>query len=109
MMKKGEIWIVNIPQLDGREQEGIRPAIVLVDTKTPVAIIIPCTSNLQALRFPHTLLIEPSQENGLDATSIVLLFQIRAVDKKRLIKRIGVLDKSMMRQINNLLKRLLSL
>ena len=109
MIRKGEIWIVEIPQLGGREQEGVRPAIIVANTKTPVVILIPCTSNLEALRFPHTLLIEPTKANGLDVSSIVLLFQIRALDKKRLVKKVGVLDKTKFRQINNLLRKLLSL
>ena len=109
MIKKGEIWIVDIPQLGGREQQGVRPAIIVADTKTPVVIVIPCTSSLEALRFMYTLLIEPSKGNGLNASSIALLFQVRAIDKKRLIKKIGILDKTVLRQISNLLKKLFSL
>ncbi len=85
-MKKGEIWIVDIPQLGGHEQEGLRPAIVLADTPTSVAIVIPCTSNSHALRFPYTLLIEPSAMNGLSTPSVALILHIRAIDKKTLKK-----------------------
>lgn len=105
-MRKGEIWLVEIPQLSGHEQEGVRPAIVIADTKTPIAIVIPCTSNLHAFRFPFTLLVEPSGENGLDTASVASVFQLRAIDKKRLIKRIGFLERSLTLQINRLLKKL---
>lgn len=108
-MKKGEIWIVEIPQLGGHEQKGTRPAIIVADARAPIAVIIPCTSNLRALQFPYTLLIEPSKENGLDITSVALAMHVRAIDKKRLIKRIGALEKSTLRQISNVLKKLFSL
>ena len=48
-----------------------------------VNIVIPLTSNIQALRFPHTIEIKPSKKNNLDSISVGLIFQIRALDKKR--------------------------
>ncbi len=53
-MKKGEIWLVEFPSTDGHEQTGNRPVIILADPKSNISIVIPFTSNLQALRFPHT-------------------------------------------------------
>lgn len=108
-MKKGEVWIVEVPGVDGHEQRGMRPAIFIADTKTNIAIIVPCTSNLQALRFPFTLVIEPSPTNGLDTTSVVLILQLRAIDKKRLMKKIGRLDSETLKKINLSVKRLLTL
>ena len=54
-MKKGEIWLVELPSTNGREQKGKRPVIILSETEADIAIIIPFTSNLQALRFPNTI------------------------------------------------------
>ena len=108
-MRKGEIRIVDIPELSGHEQIGTRPAIILSDTQSMVAIVIPCTSNLQALRFPYTLLIKPSKENGLNVSSVALVIQIRAIDKKRLNKKIGFIGKSELQEINKMLKQLLIL
>ncbi|MBI2581466.1 type II toxin-antitoxin system PemK/MazF family toxin [Candidatus Woesearchaeota archaeon] len=51
-MKKGEIWLVELPTTNGHEQEGYRPAMVLAEAEANIAIIVPFTSNLQALRFP---------------------------------------------------------
>ena len=108
-MKKGEIWIVEIPGIDGHEQRGLRPAVFIADTKTGVVIVIPCTSNLQALRFPFTLRIEPSRENGLDALSVALVLQLRAIDKKRLKKRLGNIEKSIVKKIDAMVCDLLAL
>lgn len=52
-------------------------------------MIIPITSSLSALRFSFTVKIEPSNLNGLTLSSVVMVFQIRAIDRKRIIKKIG--------------------
>ncbi len=108
-MKKGEVWIVEVPGIDGHEQRGLRPAIFIADTRTAVVIIIPCTSNLQALRFPFTLAIDPSSTNGLDISSVALVLQLRAIDKKRLVKKIGKIDAKILKNLDSMIKRLLSL
>ena len=106
-MKKGDIWIVELPLTGGHEQAGMRPAIVLADTPSSVAIVVPCTSNLKALQLPHTFSIDPSEKNGLENTSVALVLQIRALDKRRLQKRIGTLEPSLMEEINKTLRELL--
>ena len=108
-MTKGEIWIAQLPTLNGHEQEGVRPVIVLSDVIASLTLIVPCTSNIQALRFPHTLEINPSKRNGLKNLSVALVFQIRAIDKQRLQKRAGILEKHALSQIDNMLKHLLKL
>ena len=75
-MNKGEIWLVELPASNGYEQAGTRPVIILADTESNITIIIPFTSNIQALRFPNTIEIAPSKENGLNGKSIALIFQI---------------------------------
>ncbi|MBI2140514.1 type II toxin-antitoxin system PemK/MazF family toxin, partial [Candidatus Woesearchaeota archaeon] len=86
-MKKGEVWLVEIPSSNGYEQLGNRPSAVIADTTSNVTVIIPFTSNIQALRFPFTVEVKPDQKNGLSAISVGLVFQIRAIDKKRLKKK----------------------
>lgn len=108
-MKKGEVWIVEIPGVDGHEQRGRRPAIFIADAKTSVAIVIPCTSNTEALRFPFTIRIEPSRENGLDISSVALVLQLRAVDKKRLRNKIGKLEKPVLKKVDIMVRNLLGL
>ena len=108
-MNKGEIWLVEIPSSTGHEQAGMRPAVILADTEANITIIIPLTSNLQALRFPHTLEVKPSKTNGLNSISVALLFQIRAIDKKRVIKKIGTLEPSILKRVDGILSTLLQL
>ena len=108
-MKKGEIWLIELPSSDGQEQEGLRPAIIFADTGFGIATIVPLTSNLQALRFQHTYTIEKSKTNGLSADSIALIFQLRAIDSKRLKKKVGELEYKHHKKINDLIIKYLSL
>ncbi|MBI2576537.1 type II toxin-antitoxin system PemK/MazF family toxin [Candidatus Woesearchaeota archaeon] len=108
-MNKGEVWVVEIPPSNGHEQAGGRPAIIIADTNSNIAVVIPLTSNLQALRFPRTIEIKPGSGNGLSSISVALIFHIRAIDKKRLIKKIGDIGPGTRREIDHQLKSFLQL
>lgn len=108
-MNKGEIWWINLPQIIGREQIGKRPAIILGDTKTSLIIIIPLTSSKKALKYPYTIKINPSKQNNLDIESIALLFQLRAIDKRRMLHKLGELEKNYLEEIDKNLKNLFRL
>ena len=108
-MKKGEIWLVELPSANGHEQAGTRPAIILAETEANIAIVVPLTSNLQALRFLNTTEIKPSSSNGLSTISVALIFQVTAIDKKRLNRKIGELENSHSSQIDTILMKLLKL
>jgi len=108
-MKRGEIWLVELPSTNGHEQAGKRPVIVLAETEANIVIIVPFTSNLQALRFPHTIEVKPFKANGLTSISIALVFQIRAIDKKRLKNKIGELEASILAELDSVLKKILQI
>ncbi len=108
-MKKGEMWLVEFPSTDSHEQSGTRPVIIISETEANIVLVIPLTSNLQALRFPHTLEIKPSKLNGLSTVSVGLAFQLRAIDKKRLKAKIGEVEETVLKRIDVLLKKLLGL
>ena len=105
-MEKGEIWIVELPSTIGHEQSGSRSALVFAETGTNVVIILPFTSNLQALRFPYTIEIKPTNENGLSVLSILLVFQIRAIDRVRLKTKIGILEEHIQGKVDTVFKKL---
>jgi mRNA interferase MazF len=95
-IRLGDIRYVDLPPLPGREQGGRRPALVLQDeeygAKSPLVLAASLTSQLLASRFPGSVVIEASKENGLRVNSVVMLFQLRAVDRTRFDKRIGALS-----------------
>lgn len=105
-MKRGDIFLVEIPSAHGYEQSGLRPAIILNEPVANIVIIIPCTSNLESLRFPFTILINPNKSNGLKIETVSLVFQLRAIDRKRLIKHIGHLDITKKNEIKKLLRKM---
>ena len=113
-MARSDVIIVYIPTPSdhtGHEQIGSRPAVVVQsdvnDSNLPTAMIIPFTSNLQAMRFPHTIRIEPSTYNGLSTPSVLLVFQLRAIDKRRIGRTVGRLETSNINQLKIELKSLL--
>jgi mRNA-degrading endonuclease toxin of MazEF toxin-antitoxin module len=108
-MRKGDLWIVHIPGLGGHTQQGTRRALVVAAPKLPVVIVMPCTSNLQALRFPHTLRIAASKQNGLTTPSVALAFQLLAIDRRFVQQKIGTLEKPLLAKVDAELQALLAL
>lgn len=108
-MKKGEICIVRFTGGEGREQEGIRPAIFLAETKTRIVIVAPLTSNLGAKKFPFTLFLQSAEQSGLEYPSVALLFHMRAIDKSRMGSILGKMKKDDMEQMNIIIRKMFQL
>jgi mRNA interferase MazF len=101
-MARGDVLLVHLPASSGREQTGRRPAVAVQTdiAGEPMLMIAPITSNLNALRFAFSVRIEPSKENGLTSPSIVMVFQMRAIDKKRIIRKLGELSEEDIKRID---------
>jgi len=102
-MKTGEVFWVNLPARGGHAQLGRRPAIVLQTSEAssvlPTVLLIPLTTQLDALRFPGTLLVEPDPENGLKRPSVALVFQLAAIDRRFIGSRAGQISTETVGQI----------
>lgn len=109
-MTVGDIVWVELPPGDGREQGGRRRAVVFQDESfaglSPVVLVIPLTTALAATRFPGTVLIQTSVENGLRQPSVALVFQMRGVDRRRFHERLGSLSPEAVAQLHFTLDRL---
>jgi mRNA interferase MazF len=101
-MARGDILLISLPISDKREQSGRRPAVAVQTdiAGEPLLMIAPITSNLAALRFAFTVRVEPSQKNGLTLPSVVMVFQMRAIDKTRIIRKIGQMSQKDMDRVN---------
>ena len=111
-MEAGDIYLVEIPPSGGHEQTGLRPAIVVqaVDSeKLPTVLIVPLTSKLKGADFPFTFLIKPDPLNNLDVILVALVFQLRAIDKRRLKSKIGKLEKAKLELLKQNLKEIMGL
>jgi mRNA interferase MazF len=111
-MELGDIYLVEIPLSSRHEQAGLRPVIIVqaldVD-KVPTILIVPLTSKLKAVDFPFTIVIEPDQINNLDMMSVALVFQLRAIDKRRLKNKIGKIEQTKLELLKQNLKEIMGL
>ncbi len=106
-IKRGEIWLVNLDPTVGYEIKKSRPSIIIQNDVgneySPITIIAPVTSkNLENIYPIEVLLLR--KNSGLEKNSKILLNQIRAIDKKRLIKRIGKIDNETLSKLDEALK-----
>ena len=92
IVKRGDIFYADLSPVVGSEQGGVRPVIVIqndVGNKySPTVIIAAITSQINKAKLPTHVEIS-SEEYGLNKDSVVLLEQIRTVDKRRLKEKIG--------------------
>ena len=105
-VKRGEIYYADLSPVVGSEQGGIRPVLIVqndVGNKhSPTVIAAAITSQRDKSKLPTH--IEVSGEKcGLSKDSVVLLEQIRTIDKKRLMDRMGELDLNSMNRVNTAL------
>jgi mRNA interferase MazF len=99
-MNVGEIHWVELAARGGHAQSGRRPAVIAqTSLLLPTVLIIPLTSQLDALRFPGTVLVEADQQNGLRRHSVALVFQLTAVDKRFIADRLGQASVAVMEEI----------
>jgi mRNA interferase MazF len=112
-LKFGDIHGVDLPDRGGREQRGQRPALIWQDTDAypglPTVVIIPLTSKMDSMRYAATVLIQPSETNGLRVPSVALVFQLGASDGRRIRERMGSLEATELGMIRTLASRLLKL
>lgn len=115
-MARGDVVYVDLPPPPGgagREQAGRRPAVIVQadfprsGPEPPTVMIVPLTTQVAALRFSHTIRVEPSVENGLTVPSVLLVFQLRAVDRQRIDATIGRLEQRYVDQLDAEIRRLL--
>jgi mRNA interferase MazF len=100
----GSIVIIDLGNAPfGHEQAGLRPGVVLSE-QNGVVVIIPLTTNTTALRFSATFAIVDDNQNGLTVPSVALVFQIRAVDVGRIVKRIGTISAKDARALNKIIR-----
>ena len=100
--KRGEVYLVNFDPTIGSEIRKTRPALIVQNDIgnefSPITIVAAITSQYDDNLYPTEVLIKPP-EGGLSNISVVLLNQIRSIDKKRLIKRLGKLTLTSMKQV----------
>ena len=96
MMKRGDLYYVDLKDSIGCEQGGKRPVVIIQNdkgnqySKTTIVASLTAAIFQKAILPTHVLI---SSRAGLKCNSIILLEQVRTIDKERLIKKIGELNK----------------
>jgi mRNA interferase MazF len=104
---RGEIYLVNFDPTIGAEIQKTRPALIvqnnIANRHSPITIVAAVTSQFDEPLYPTEVLIR-SPEGGLTVDSVVLLNQVRSVDKRRLVRRLGALTPTTMEQVTRALQ-----
>lgn len=99
---RGDVYLADLSPVIGSEQGGVRPVVIIqndVGNKySPTVIVSAITSKIDKTKMPTH--IEIDNEDFLNKSSIVLLEQIRTIDKARLGKKIGHLESNIMKKID---------
>ena len=106
MIRKGDLYFADLSPVVGSEQGGVRPVLVVqndVGNKySPTIIVAAVTSRMNKAKLPTHVEIDAA-DNGLIKDSVVLMEQLRTIDKKRLKERIGTLDSELIPNVNQAL------
>jgi mRNA interferase MazF len=100
--KRGEVYLVTFDPTKGTEIHKTRPTLVaqndIANRYSPRTIVAAITSQVDEPLYPTEVLIQPP-EGGLSIPSVVLLNQIRSIDTRRLVRRLGVLTPATMERV----------
>jgi mRNA interferase MazF len=105
-VKRGDIYYADLSPVVGSEQGGIRPVLIVQNNvgnrHSPTVIAAAITSQIGKARLPTHIELS-ARTYGLSRDSVVLLEQVRTIDKKRLKERMGRLDESLMVRVDTAL------
>lgn len=108
-MTQGEIWSADLDPIQGNEQAGTRPVLILsgdtMNTHMNLVMICPLTSSIKNLE--GCIVLEKNKENNLKHSSEILVFQLRTISKTRLKKWIGKVPPSVIRDVHEQLMNFL--
>ena len=103
IVRRGEIYYADLSPVVGSEQGGMRPVLIVQNDVgnrySPTVIAAAITSQQNKARLPTHIEIE-ARTYGLSKNSVVLLEQMRTLDKRRLRERMGCLDEKAMQRVD---------
>lgn len=105
-MKRGEIYKADLNPMVGSEQGGVRPVLIIQNDignlHSPTVIVAAITSRMKKTNMPTHVTIT-AEESGLEKNSLILLEQVRTLEKQRLQKRLGQVDQDVMARVDKAL------
>ena len=111
-IRRGDVFLVDLNPVVGTEQAGIRPALVIqidrANAVSPHTIIVPFTTRIREVRLPSHVRIGAGV-GGLPEDSILLCEQIRVIDKRRLVRKMGSIGQEHLEEVGIAIKVILGL
>ncbi|MEQ2528714.1 type II toxin-antitoxin system PemK/MazF family toxin [Robertmurraya yapensis] len=106
-IKRGDVYFADLSPVVGSEQGGVRPVLVIQNDIgnrfSPTVIIAAITAQIQKAKLPTHVEID-AKRYGFERDSVILLEQIRTIDKQRLTDKITHLDEEMMEKVDEALQ-----
>ena len=104
IVKRGDIYYADLSPVVGSEQGGMRPVLIIQNDVgnrySPTVIAAAITSRMGKTKLPTHIDVY-ADKVGLTKDSVILLEQVRTLDKKRLGEKMGHLDDAVMNEVNN--------
>ena len=103
LIRRGDIFFAELSPVVGSEQGGTRPVLILQNNignqYSPTTIVAAITSQIAKAKLPtHVEMI--ADDGGLERDSVILLEQVRTIDKSRLMEKVATLSDDMMGRVN---------
>ncbi len=112
LIRRGDIYYADLRPVVGSEQGGIRPVLIIQNDMgnkhSPTIICAAITSKLNKAKLPTHVELN-AERYGIVKDSVILLEQVRTIDKSRLRERVCHLDSEVLRRIDKALKISLSI
>jgi len=107
IVKRGDVYFADLSPVVGSEQGGVRPVLVIQNDIgnrfSPTIIVAAITAQIQKAKLPTHVEID-AKRYGFERDSVILLEQIRTIDKQRLTDKITQLDEEMMEKVDEALQ-----
>jgi mRNA interferase MazF len=107
IVKRGDVYFADLSPVVGSEQGGVRPVLVIQNDIgnrfSPTVIVAAITAQIQKAKLPTHVEID-AKRYGFERDSVILLEQIRTIDKQRLTDKITHLDDEMMEKVDEALQ-----
>ncbi|HEY4566113.1 PemK family transcriptional regulator [Planococcaceae bacterium Storch 2/2-2] len=101
-IKRGDVFFADLSPVVGSEQGGTRPVLIIQNDIgnrfSPTVIVAAITAQIQKAKLPTHVEIEASK-HGFERDSVILLEQVRTIDKSRLTDKITHLDEALMKEV----------
>ena len=105
-VRRGDIYFADLSPVVGSEQGGVRPVLIVQNNvgnkHSPTVIAAAITSQINKARLPTHIELS-ARSFGLTKDSVILLEQIRTIDKQRLLEKMGRLDEGVMSRVDEAL------